>query len=138
MTVPPSPAPQPWTRRLSDKLRLAFHTARDEADLWIAERLLNQMCKRTRSPSVLANGLGRCKRENLSRVTGSAAGELALHVLGAVAHFEQRLTAEGSKDGIALKLSQAGLSLTTAARQVGLGRAIVYRKMAHVSVSRLA
>ena len=68
MTISPSPAPQPWTRRLSDKLRMAFHTACDEADPWVAERLLNQLCKHTRSPSVLPTGLDRRKAENLSGV----------------------------------------------------------------------
>ncbi|MBL5946147.1 recombinase family protein, partial [Enterobacter asburiae] len=71
--------------------------------------------------------------------TGSAAGELVFHVFGAIAHFERRLIAERTKDGIAaarakgrrpgrqpidpdkvgaaLKLVQAGLSPTEAARQ---------------------
>ena len=112
--------------------------ARDEADLWVAERRLNQLCKRIRSPSALPTGLDRCKCENLSRVTGSAAGEVAFHMFGAIAHFKRRLTAERTKDGIALKLIQAGLSLTTAARQVELGRATVYCMLAHVGVSQPA
>jgi DNA invertase Pin-like site-specific DNA recombinase len=33
--------------------------------------------------------------------TSSAAGELILHVFGAIAHFERRLIAERMKDGIA-------------------------------------
>ena len=32
--------------------------------------------------------------------TGSAAGELVFHVFGAIAHFERRLIAERTKDGI--------------------------------------
>lgn len=47
---------------------MAFHTACDEADVWVAERLLNQLCKHTRSPSVLPTGLDRRKPENLSGV----------------------------------------------------------------------
>ncbi|MBL7405195.1 recombinase family protein [Escherichia coli] len=92
--------------------------------------------------------------------TGSAAGELVFHVFGAIAHFERRLIAERTKDGIAaarakgrrpgrqpidpdkvgaaLKLVQAGLSPTEAARQVGLGRATVYREMALAGVARPA
>lgn len=92
--------------------------------------------------------------------TGSAAGELVFHVFGAIAHFERRLIAERTKDGIAaarakgkkpgrqpldrdkaaaaLKLVQAGLSPTAAARQVGLGRATVYREMAQAGVRRPA
>ena len=92
--------------------------------------------------------------------TGSAAGELVFHVFGAIAHFERRLIAERTKDGIAaarakgkkpgrqpldrdkaaaaLKLVEAGLSPTAAARQVGLGRATVYREMAHSGVRRPA
>ena len=84
--------------------------------------------------------------------TGSAAGELVFHVFGAIAHFERRLIAERTKDGIvaarargkhpgrqpldrdkaeaALKLVAAGLSPTAAARQVGLGRSTVYRELA--------
>ncbi len=76
--------------------------------------------------------------------TASAAGELVFHVFGAIAHFERRLIAERIKKGIAaarargkrpgrqpldtdkiaaaIKLVQAGLSPTAAARQVGLGR----------------
>jgi DNA invertase Pin-like site-specific DNA recombinase len=90
--------------------------------------------------------------------TGSAAGELVFHVFGAIAHFERRLIAERTKDGIAaarakgkrpgrqpvdpdkvvaaLKLVQAGLSPTEAGRQVGLGRATVYREMALAGITR--
>lgn len=92
--------------------------------------------------------------------TSSAAGELVFHVFGAIAHFERRLIAERTKDGIAaarakgrmpgrrpldpekaaaaLKLVQAGLSPTEAARQVGLGRATVYREMLLAGVRRTA
>jgi DNA invertase Pin-like site-specific DNA recombinase len=92
--------------------------------------------------------------------TGSAAGELVFHVFGAIAHFERRLIAERTKDGIAaarakgkrpgrqpvdpdkvvaaLKLVQAGLSPTEAGRQVGLGRATVYREMALAGITRTA
>jgi DNA invertase Pin-like site-specific DNA recombinase len=83
--------------------------------------------------------------------TSSAAGELVFHVFGAIAHFERRLIAERTKDGIAaarargklpgrqpldvdrisaaLKLVAAGLSPTHAARQIGLGRSTVYREI---------
>ena len=83
--------------------------------------------------------------------TSSAAGELIFHVFGAIAHFERRLIAERTKDGIAaarakgkrpgrqpldvdritaaLKLVAAGLSPTAAARQLGLGRSTVYREV---------
>ena len=83
--------------------------------------------------------------------TSSAAGELIFHVFGATAHFERRLIAERTKDGIAaarargkrpgrqpldadriaaaLKLVEAGLSPTAAARQLGLGRSTVYREV---------
>ena len=90
--------------------------------------------------------------------TGSAAGELVFHVFGAIAHFERRLIAERTKDGIAaarargkrpgrqpldqdkvaaaLKLVAAGLSPTTAARQLGLGRSTVYREVSRAGVQR--
>jgi DNA invertase Pin-like site-specific DNA recombinase len=83
--------------------------------------------------------------------TSSAAGELVFHVFGAIAHFERRLIAERTKDGIAaarakgkrpgrkpvdsekvraaLKLVEAGLSPTAAAKQLGLGRSTVYREI---------
>ena len=83
--------------------------------------------------------------------TSSAAGELIFHMFGAIAHFERRLIAERTKDGIAaarargkrpgrqsldanriaaaLKLVTAGLSPTAAARQFGLGRSTVYREV---------
>lgn len=79
--------------------------------------------------------------------TNSAAGELVFHVFGAIAHFERRLIAERTKDGIAaarargkrpgrhpldpekiaaaLELVKAGLPPTVAARQLGLGRSTV-------------
>ena len=81
--------------------------------------------------------------------TSSAAGELIFHVFGAIAHFERRLIGERTRDGLAaakakgrkagrppinpdkrdaaIKLIEAGLSPTEAARQVGLGRATVYK-----------
>lgn len=90
--------------------------------------------------------------------TGSAAGELVFHVFGAIAHFERRLIAERTKDGVAaarargkrpgrqpldqdkvaaaLKLVAAGLSPTTAARQLGLGRSTVYREVSRAGVQR--
>jgi DNA invertase Pin-like site-specific DNA recombinase len=90
--------------------------------------------------------------------TSSAAGELVFHVFGAIAHFERRLIAERTKDGIAaarakgklpgrrpldpakaasaLKLVASGVSPTDAARQLGLGRATVYREMASAGVRR--
>ena len=90
--------------------------------------------------------------------TSSAAGELVFHVFGAIAHFERRLIAERTKDGIAaarvkgkipgrrpldpekaasaLKLVQNGVSPSDAARQLGLGRATVYREMAVAGVRR--
>ena len=83
--------------------------------------------------------------------TSSAAGELIFHVFGAIAHFERRLIAERTRDGIAaarakgkrpgrqpldadriaaaLKLVAADLSPTAAARQLGLGRSTVYREV---------
>ena len=92
--------------------------------------------------------------------TSSAAGELVFHVFGAIAHFERRLIAERTKDGIAaarargkrpgrqpidtdkvqaaLKLVQAGLSPTKAASQLGLGRSTVYREVAAAGLSRRA
>jgi len=91
--------------------------------------------------------------------TASAAGELVFHVFRAIAHFERRLIAERTKDGIAaarargkrpgrrrldtdkiaaaLKLVQAGLSPTAAARQVGLGRSTVYRELGRAGIERL-
>jgi DNA invertase Pin-like site-specific DNA recombinase len=90
--------------------------------------------------------------------TSSAAGELIFHVFGAIAHFERRLIAERTKDGIvaarvrgkrpgrqpldadqisaALKLVAAGLSPTNAAHQVGLGRSTVYREIKRTGLQR--
>ena len=90
--------------------------------------------------------------------TSSAAGELIFHVFGAIAHFERRLIAERTKDGIAaarargkvpgrqpvdldkvqaaIKLVEAGLSPTMAASQLGLGRSTVYREVAAASLTR--
>lgn len=90
--------------------------------------------------------------------TGSAAGELVFHVFSAIAHFERRLIAERTKDGIlaarargkrpgrqpldrdkiaaALKLVAAGLSPTMVARQLGLGRSTVYREVSRSGIRR--
>ena len=84
--------------------------------------------------------------------TTSAAGELVFHVFGAIAHFERRLIAERTRDGIAaaraegrnpgrrpldreklqaaVTLVRSGIAPTKAARQVGLGRSTRYRELA--------
>ena len=81
--------------------------------------------------------------------TTSAAGELIFHVFGAIAHFERRLIAERTKDGLArarkrgrkpgrpkidkdtidaaLKLIDAGLSPGQAAKRLNIGRSTLYR-----------
>jgi DNA invertase Pin-like site-specific DNA recombinase len=90
--------------------------------------------------------------------TTSAAGELVFHVFAAIAHFERRLIAERTKDGIiaarargkhpgrhpldpdkiaaAIQLVKAGLSPTAAARQLSLGRSTVYREINRAGVER--
>jgi DNA invertase Pin-like site-specific DNA recombinase len=90
--------------------------------------------------------------------TTSAAGELVFHVFAAIAHFERRLIAERTKDGIiaarargkhpgrhpldpdkiaaAIQLVKAGLSPTTAAQQLSLGRSTVYREISRAGVER--
>ncbi len=98
-----------------------------------------------------ARGLGfRSLEERLDTV--SASGELVFHVFGAIAHFERRLIVERTRDGVAaarargkrpgrppldeeklqaaLTLIRGGLSPSTAARQVGLGRSTLYRELA--------
>lgn len=84
--------------------------------------------------------------------TTSAAGELVFHVFGAIAHFERRLIAERTRDGLlaaavrgkfpgrpavpsdtvtaALALLEAGIPPTQAARQLGMGRSTLYRLLA--------
>lgn len=83
--------------------------------------------------------------------TSSAAGELVFHVFGAIAHFERRLIAERTRDGLeaakargrrlgrpvidpekldaAVKLVDAGLRPNEAAHQVGIGRSTLYRTL---------
>ncbi|MAE39552.1 MAG: invertase [Psychrobacter sp.] len=83
--------------------------------------------------------------------TSSAAGELVFHVFGAIAHFERRLIAERTRDGIesarakgkrlgrppldnekldaAFKLIKAGISPAETAKQLGLGRSTLYREL---------
>jgi DNA invertase Pin-like site-specific DNA recombinase len=90
--------------------------------------------------------------------TNSAAGELVFHVFGAIAHFERRLIAERTTDGIAaarakgkhpgrrpldadkiaaaLTLVKAGLSPTAAAKQLGIGRSTVYREVNRAGIER--
>ena len=81
--------------------------------------------------------------------TTSAAGELVFHVFGSIAHFERRLIAERTRDGIAAarkrgkkpgrpplssekvaaaeKLIKAGTTPGQAAKQLNIGRATAYR-----------
>lgn len=92
--------------------------------------------------------------------TSSAAGELIFHVFGAIAHFERRLISERTKDGIAaarakgkrpgrqpldmarvdaaIKLVEARISPTEAARQLGIGRSTIYREMRRLGIERPA
>ena len=92
--------------------------------------------------------------------TSSAAGELIFHVFGAIAHFERRLISERTRDGIAaarakgkqpgrqpldmskvdaaIKLVEARISPTEAARQLGIGRSTIYREMRRALLQRLA
>ena len=92
--------------------------------------------------------------------TSSAAGELIFHVFGAIAHFERRLISERTRDGIAaarakckqpgrqpldmskvdaaIKLVEARISPTEAARQLGIGRSTIYREMRRLGVERPA
>lgn len=86
--------------------------------------------------------------------TSSAAGELIFHVFGAIAHFERRLIAERTKEGIkaalakgkvlgrptlnkekltsALKLIESGLSPSNAAKQLSIGRSTLYRELKNI------
>jgi DNA invertase Pin-like site-specific DNA recombinase len=117
----------------------------------LAELLATVALLKTRGIALLS------LEENID--TTSAAGELVFHVFGAIAHFERRLIAERTKDGIAaarargkrpgrqpldadkiaaaIKLVKAGLSPTAAARQLGLGRSTVYREVNRAGIERL-
>jgi hypothetical protein len=53
-------------RRLTDKIRVAFHTACDEGAFEIAERLLNQLDALIRHPPILPNGVDRRQPESLA------------------------------------------------------------------------
>src|SRR3546814_5076251 len=86
------------------------------------------------------------------------AGELIFHVFGAIAHFELGLISERTRDGIAaarakgklpgrqpldmskvhaaIKLVEASISPTEAARQLGIGRSTIYREMRRLGVER--
>jgi DNA invertase Pin-like site-specific DNA recombinase len=92
--------------------------------------------------------------------TSSAAGELIFHVFGAIAHFERRLISERTKGGIAaarakgrmpgrqpldmdkveaaIKLIEANVSPTEAAKQLGIGRSTIYREMRRLGIARPA
>jgi DNA invertase Pin-like site-specific DNA recombinase len=83
--------------------------------------------------------------------TSSAAGELIFHVFGAIAHFERRLIAERTKEGIkaarlkgnhpgrprldpeklssAIQLIKGGLSPSIIAKQLQIGRSTLYREL---------
>jgi DNA invertase Pin-like site-specific DNA recombinase len=96
------------------------------------------------------NGIGMMSLEEKLDTT-SAAGELIFHVFGAIAHFERRLIAERTRDGIAaarakghtpgrppldgdklqaaFSLIDSGMSPTKAARQLQVGRSTLYRAL---------
>jgi len=81
------------------------------------------------------------------------------HVFGSIIQFERQLISEQTQDGIvaarakgrqagrqpldmskvdaAIKLVEARISPTEAARQLGIGRTIIYREMRRLSVERL-
>jgi hypothetical protein len=52
-------------RRLSDKIRVAFHAACDEEAFEIAQRLLEQLDALIRRPPILPNGIDRRQPESL-------------------------------------------------------------------------
>ena len=86
--------------------------------------------------------------------TSSAAGELIFHVFGSIAHFERRLIAERTKEGIkaarlrgkepgrpkldkeklasAIKLIESGTSPTNVAKQLQIGRSTIYRELKYI------
>jgi hypothetical protein len=80
MTTAPTRATRIWTRRLSDKLRLVFHAACDEAEFSVAEQLLNQLHKYAASPSSHPTGLDRRSPEDLSGVSERLANLLLWHL----------------------------------------------------------
>ena len=53
-------------RRLSDKVRDAFHTACDEGAVEIAERLLNQLGELIHRPPTLPTGIDRRRPESIA------------------------------------------------------------------------
>lgn len=83
--------------------------------------------------------------------TSSAAGELVFHVFASIAHFERRLIAERTKDGLAsarakgqrlgrplldpeklqaaFTLVDTGLSPAKAAQQLGIGTSTLYKAL---------
>ena len=91
--------------------------------------------------------------------TSSAAGELVFHVFGAIAHFERRLIAECTKDGLVVAaakdrlpgrpdldpemlladyaLVDTGLTPTQAARQFGIGRSTLYHALSERTTSSI-
>jgi hypothetical protein len=98
------------------------------------------------------SGLGKGLRITADSASWAVCG--AQHI----AHFERRLIAERTKDGIAaarargkrpgrqpldadkvaaaIKLVTAGLSPTAAAKQLGLGRSTVYREVSRTGIGR--
>jgi hypothetical protein len=56
-------------RRLSDKVRVAFHTACDEGAVEIAGHLLEQLDQLVHRPPVLPTGIDRRRPESLAAVS---------------------------------------------------------------------
>jgi len=116
----------------------------------IGSAVHSRCCRRRSSTSKRGD---RSLEERLD--TSSAAGELVLHVFGAIAHVERRLIVERTRNGIAaarargkrpgrppldeaklqaaLTLVRSGLSPGSAAHQLGLGRSTLHRELALIA-----
>jgi hypothetical protein len=68
VTTPPpnTPDPEPrYTRRLSDKILIAFHHACDQGDVEVARQLLDVLEFMTTRPASLPDGKDRRAKESL-------------------------------------------------------------------------
>ncbi len=125
------------------EFRLLRHFLQSPVKVFSREELLDAVWKRNISigDRTVDVHVGRLRRAincynspNIIRTVRSDG--YALEVARAKGKLPGQRPSDGDKAKAALKLVEAGLSPTEAARQLGLGRSTVYREVAHAGLSR--
>jgi DNA invertase Pin-like site-specific DNA recombinase len=134
-----------------DQLEAAIDYLRDGDTLVVTK--LDRLARSTRHLGEIMETLTTKKAHfkimDLGIDTGTATGELVVHLIGAIAQFERKMMLERQREGIAkaksegkykgrkptaraksedvLRLKSGGMSATNIAKELNIGRASVYR-----------